>query len=91
MERSEPRGERKRGPLPELSLDVLSPPSLTLTGRQQHWLTRGPGWRTQRPVRAQHARHKATAARTLPTDGFLSYSDTWWTLIGQDHTSGHLV
>lgn len=27
----------------------------------------------------------------LPSDGLLSYSDTWQTLIGQGHPSGHLV
>lgn len=27
----------------------------------------------------------------LPSDVLLSYSDTWRTLIGQEHPSGHLV
>lgn len=27
----------------------------------------------------------------MPSDGLLSYSDTWWTLIGREHPYGHLV
>jgi len=29
--------------------------------------------------------------RALPSDGLLSYSDTWRSLIGREHPSGHLV
>lgn len=36
-------------------------------------------------------RARAGDACVRPSDGLLSYSDTWRTVIGQEHPSGHLV
>lgn len=69
MERCEPRGERRRGPLPELSLDVLSH---SLEGRQQRWLTRGPG---------AHGAQCARTARTAQGDGSAHSADGWFPII----------